>query len=174
MSSEHEIETRIIEASYLLQAKVGKGPVDARKVQESQHIIETNQVDFVPFGLEFLEDLEEVINKARAKKMNIQDVRESLAQPIMQLKANASMFKYNLVGNLATIMLNFLEGISAVDDEAIEIVDAHHKTLKAIIVKRMQGSAGENGQALQQELKRACRRYFLKRELPVPGIFKAK
>lgn len=171
MNSEQDVETRVIKASYILQAKVGAGPLDAEKVRESQRVIETNKVDFVPLGLEFLDSLEKILNEAKETKMAPAELREKLTQPIMQLKGNASMFHYNLIGNLANIMLSFLESLKEVDSDALEIVEAHHKTLKAIIMKRMQGDGGMNGQAFQSELKGACQRYFTKRNIAVGGVF---
>ena len=171
MNNEQEIETRVIKASYVLQAKVGAGPLDAEKVRESQRVIETNKVDFVPLGLEFLDNLEKILQEATQTKMEPEELRERLTQPIMQLKGNASMFHYNLIGDLANIMLSFLESIKEVDSDALEIVGAHHQTLKAIIMKRMQGDGGMNGKAFQNELKGACKRYFAKREIAVGGVF---
>lgn len=82
-----------------------------------------------------------------------------MAGCVMQLKANAAVFHYRLVGNLAQVMLGFLESLTHIDDNALEIVDAHHKTLNAIIAKQMKGDGGQHGQELQQELIRACERY---------------
>ncbi len=170
-NNQEEIETKVIKASYVLQSKVGSGPLDAQKVSESQRVIETNKVDFVPLGLEILDSLEVILNEAKASQMEPEELREKLTQPIMQLKANASMFHYNLIGNLANIMLSFLESIKEVDNDALEIVGAHHQTLKAIIMKRMQGDGGMNGTAFQNELKSACQRYFTKRNISVGSVF---
>ncbi len=63
------------------------------------------------------------------------------------------------VGNLAQVMLGFLESLSHIDDNALEIVEAHHKTLNAIIAKQMKGDGGKYGQELQEELTHACERY---------------
>ncbi len=171
MTNDQDVETKIIKASYVLQSKVGSGPLDAQKVKDSQRVIETNMVDFVPLGLQFLDELETVLIDSQKTQMDAVELREKMTQSIMQLKANASMFKYDLIGNLANIMLSFLESLKEVDSDAYEIVGAHHKTLKAIIMKRMQGDGGAHGVAFQSELKDACRRYFSKRNIPLSGVF---
>ena len=171
MSSNSEVETRVIKASYILQSKVGAGPLDQEKVRESQRVIDTNRVDFVPLGLEFLDELEAILKQAKEEHMDPTELRELMTQPIMQLKANASMFKYDLIGDLANVMLSFLESIKEVDNDAHEIVEAHHKTLRAIITKRMSGNGGVHGQAFTNELKQACRRYFNAKNIPVSGVF---
>ena len=73
------------------------------------------------------------------------------------------MFKYDLVGNLTNIMLNFLETVEDFDDDVIDIVQAHEDTLRHIITNKIAGDGGEDGMRLQKELKDACKRYFAKR-----------
>lgn len=171
MQSQEDRETKVIKASYLLQNKVGAGPLDEKKLAEARQIIEKNNIDFVPLGMQFLDELEVILNKARAEKMSPAELREQLTQPVMQLKGNAAMFKYDLIGLLANIMLSFLESLETVDDDALEIVTAHHSTLKAIITKKLTGDGGTHGQAFQNELVQACQRYFKKRNITVGGVF---
>jgi len=78
----------------------------------------------------------------------------------MTIKANAAMFNYDLITNLANVMLSFLESIKKLDKDVIEIVDAHHKTLTMIVLKKMKGDIGEPGKQLENELKGVCKRYF--------------
>lgn len=166
-----QTEPKVIKASYVLQSRVGAGPLDEEKVKRSQQIIEKNNIDFVPLGLQFLDELEALLQKAEGQDMEATLLREQLTQPVMQLKANASMFKYHLIGDLANIMLSFLESIEEVDQDALEIVRAHHSTLKAIIMKKMTGDGGAHGKAFQNELKQACRRYFTKRHITPSDMF---
>ena len=50
------------------------------------------------------------------------------------------------------------------DDEAIEIISAHHKTQHLIINKDLKGHGGEIGKKFEDELKKASKRYFSKRK----------
>lgn len=153
-------KAKVIKANYELQAKVGAGPLDERVVQECEKIIEENDVDFGPLAQEFLDKLKVAIGKARKKEVSTQEAVKLMAQPVMELKANAAIFRYNLIGNLATVMLSFLESLKEMDDNAIEIVDAHHKTLTLIAHQKMSGDGGEHGKVLEKELKDACLRYM--------------
>jgi len=89
-------------------------------------------------------------------------IRSELIKPIMELKANGGMFKYDLVGKLAGIMLSFLEHISEFNSDALEIINAHEKTLSLIIAKTMNGNGGDLGKTLITELEGACDRYYRK------------
>lgn len=155
-------KARIVKANYLLQQKVGMGPVDAKLIKRSQKLIENNEIDFVPMAQEYLDLLEQAIKDAKENKHDDQKILQDMIDPVMQLKANAAMFDYALVGSLANIMLNFLETIESIDKDVLEIVKAHQKTLVMILTNKMTGDGGPFGQELSAELKEACKRYFAK------------
>ncbi|MCB9987992.1 MAG: hypothetical protein H6868_01510 [Rhodospirillales bacterium] len=152
--------THIIRSNRLLQAKVGNGPLDEKKIAKSQEVIDNFEIDFAPLATEHLDELEHLVVKALKAGSAPKELAEDITQTIMQLKANAGMFGYGLMGNLTTIMLNFLENIDEMDEDVVDIVDAHQQTLRAIVSNRMAGDGGEHGRELQKELKDACRRYF--------------
>jgi hypothetical protein len=159
----HEEKAKIIKANNKLQQKVGAGPLDLKTVIQSQHVIDNNTVDFVPLGLAILHKLEIAVAQARTGETSIKDMKQILTTPVMELKANATTFHYTLIGTLANIMLNFLETITVLDKDAIDIVNAHHDTLHMIIVRKMKGAGGEAGQILAKELQQACDRYYHKK-----------
>ena len=154
---------RVFKASYDLQSKVGKGPLDEDTVRRCQAVLDREASGFEDLAGDILDRLELAIEKARLGKHNENDLIEAMTQPVMELKANARMFKYGLVSSLANIMLGFLESIEKLDKDAIEIVSAHQKTLHAIISREMKGDGGEYRVLLEKELRDAIRRYFSKR-----------
>ncbi len=156
-------EAKVIKANYRLQQKVGAGPLDARAVQQSQQVIENNQVDFGPLGLSILNKLADAVEHAKTSNATTKDIKQMMTTPVMELKAHAAIFHYTLIGNLANIMLNFLEAIVVVDADAIDIVKAHHDSLHMIIVRGMKGTGGEGGKILAMELQQACDRYYHKK-----------
>lgn len=154
---------KVIKANYMLQSKVGSGPLDERAVERSQEVMDNNDVDFSPLGMEFLGQLQEAINKSKAGDLDTKQAVQAMTEPVMQLKANAATFRYTLIGNLANVMLSFLEAVKTIDEDVIQIVEAHHKTLNIIVVKKMQGDAGAAGKQMEDELRAACKRYFSKK-----------
>lgn len=151
---------KVIKADCLLKDKVGSGNIDEKTIQKCNHIVANNGFDFAPHAKSVLDRLYTTIEKAKAQHISIDEANEQMTECIMQLKANAPMFGYDLVGQLAGIMLNFLESLKTLDKEAIDIVSAHHKTLSIIINKNMKGDGGEIGKKFQQELQKACARYY--------------
>ncbi len=153
-------EPKVIKANYMLQNKVGAGPLDRNAVDRCQDVMDNNDVDFAPLGMEYLNKLKEAIDKTKSGDLTKDQAVQAMTEPVMQLKANAATFRYTLIGNLANVMLSFLEAVSEIDKVVIEIVDAHYKTLTAIVMKKMQGDGGAAGKQMEEELKAACKRYF--------------
>jgi hypothetical protein len=158
-------KTHIYKANTDLKQKVGSGTISPELIEKAQKGIEDNDVDFSPLGLQFLNELDEALidvqKNLHADKFESQ--KQDLTQPVMELKANAAMFHFNLVGNLASIMLNFLETIDSLDTDALSIVRAHHDTLRGIISNNMRGDGGDKGKICIQELEGACARYYKKK-----------
>ncbi len=165
MTTNEQSKAKVIKAKYELQQKIGVGPLDDRKLSVSQAVIDNNQVDFVPLGLEILSRLSLALDKAKDPNatMHMAQVKEALTKPVMELKANAAIFHYTLIGNLANIMLHFLESAATLDEDAINIVRAHHDTLRLIVIKKMAGTGGPVGKQLEDELQLACKRYYHKK-----------
>ncbi len=69
-----------------------------------------------------------------------------------------------MVGNLANIMLSFLESIDTLDEDALSIVSGHHDSLKLILSSKMTGDGGKDGPVMVTELKDACARYYKKKK----------
>lgn len=158
-----EKQTMIMKASRLLQAKAGRGEVNEDKIKQSQDVIDQAKlnVDFIPLANGYLDDLEKAVAAAR-NGGDDEELLQGLIEPIMQLKGNATMFNYDLVGNLTSTMLNFLEAQENINNDIIDIADAHHRTIKRIVDDQIHGDGEDMGRELEQELRDACRRYIKK------------
>lgn len=149
----------IIKANHLLQAKVGMGPMPEESLLKSQNLIEKNNFNFAPIAKQFLKQFRDALDIARTEQYTNRKSIERLIDPVMQIKANARIFKYELLGDLASIMLTFLEGMNELDEDAMAIVEAHHLTLSRMVDDEMQGDGGPNGKSFEEELRAACKRY---------------
>ncbi len=158
---QNDDDVRIYKANRSLQITVGTGKLDEQKVRESQKVIDENTTDFKPIALDCLKRLQDGITNAQsAEGDNVKAVLSGISQPVMDLKANAKMFKYDLVSILTSVMLHFLESLNKLDKNALDIVDAHLKTLRVIVIKEMKGDGGAYGKELLKELESACTRYY--------------
>lgn len=154
----------ITKADKSLQMRVGSGPLDEERVKKCQDVMNNFDGNFTQEAQKYLQELSQAIQTLRGSENYSDQARDTLAASVMQLKANGSTFGYSLIGNLANVMLSFLESISKVDKDVIDIIDAHHKTLSAIVAKDIKGDGGPVGQQMQEELNNVCKRYFAKRK----------
>jgi len=155
-------QVRVFKANTSLQKRVGTGAVDTDKIRKAEEAMRENSFtfEFEPMANEYLDKLAHVIEKGRKNPDISDELRESMTEIVMELKGNAALFQYDLIGSLAGVMLSFLESIQTVDKDALDIIQAHHQTLKAIISRQMRGTGGQYGQQLEQELRSVCVRYL--------------
>lgn len=150
----------------ILKSKVGSGGLSDEIIKRAQILLEENTTDFKPLAAMYLTSMQNGIEAAKGETVDHNDheiVEEAIAgilYPAMQLKANGAMFQYHLVSDIAEKLVYFLEVISEIDIEALEIILAFHTTLKAVINGEIKGSGGEHGDDLLVALNNACLRYF--------------
>ncbi len=159
-------KSKVYQANTILKQRIGSGPMNPEIVKRAQQVLDENKIDFSPLGFEFLEKLDTILKGIESKEndASLDEQKQELTRPVMELKANAAFFNYPLIGNLANIMLGFLETIDELDTDAISIVRAHHGTLNQIIQRKMVGDGGEHGKVFMEELQNACNRYYNKRK----------
>lgn len=150
----------IIKDKRQLEQKVGTGEVSILAIERSQKVIDENNIDFEPIARIHLDKLATSIRNMKNTDNFSAISCESLVYPIMQIKANARIFKYDLIGDLAGIMLNFMGNVNAIDEYILQIVEAHQNTVNHILNKKQKGKQGKTGQTLQEELDNACHRYL--------------
>lgn len=156
---EHKGLIERITASYDLMTKIGMGNLDPSAIAKSQQIMDENRIDFVPLAQKYLEQLNKDILKIRTADTKTTHQLQDLSASVMQIKANARIFKYDRLGDLAGIMLNFIENLKEVDDEVMRIIEAHDQSLRILVNNEISGDGGDVGENFQQELESVCSRY---------------
>ncbi len=156
-------KSRYIDPPNILRQKVGYGGIKPEILEDAESFISENNLEFVPYAEAMIGRLDEVITAIHKGDLSGEDAVNALIRPIMELKASGGMFRYILVSEIAGVVLNFLETVRCVDSQAMEIVGAHQNALKLIVANRLEGNGGKEGQALAQELHKACERYYRKK-----------
>lgn len=148
----------------MIKAKVGTGGLSDSILDRAQKLLENTTVDFAPLAEIYLASMMNGIRHARERKP--EDDNEyligSVLYPCAQLKANGGMFHYPLVTRIADRFVQFLEVVDQIDDNSLEIAEAFHTTIKAVIHAKIKGDGGKHGNDLVEALNDACMRYFEK------------
>lgn len=159
---EKKNKPRFINPPNKLRQKVGTGGIDERLLIKSQEFINTNEIDFTPIASDFLKNFQNTIKDAKSGRIKGKDAVAALISPVMQLKANGGMFRYQLVSDVADIALQFLERVEELNADGFDVIVAHEKTIAVIIANDLRGDGGSEGYALVKELHEASERYFKK------------
>jgi hypothetical protein len=149
----------------ILKLKVGEGGIPAYVLKQCQGYLESNPVDFTPYGYRYLSQLNEVKLRIDKGGLQLSDVQEDMTNIIMQLKSNGSMFHYQLVSMVSDVMLRFFEHAKMLDSDFNDIFVVYVKVLEIILNKKLRGNGGAEGYALTQELHGACLRYYTKYDI---------
>ncbi len=154
-------DVKVITPRNVLREKIGYGGIDPVALERAEEVIRESpkDLDYPDYARYFLTRMETVMAEARQSSRNDRKIIESLTPPVMDLKASGGMFGYMLVSEIADVILDFLEGLQTLNDDALNIFDIHHKTLNAIITNGLKGDGGPSGLALSKELYGACQRY---------------
>lgn len=148
----------------LLKQKVGQGGLSDAVLEKAETILKNNNIDFIPMAERYLNNLAEGIEHAKYAHSsgNVDKILAHIIYPAMQLKANGGMFHYPLVTVISDRLVQFLEVINDINENAIEIIYAFHTSLRAVISSRLHGDGGKDGTELIVALNEACTRYFEK------------
>lgn len=151
-----KLEAKIIAASKELQKRVGTGKIDEKVIESAQRVMDENKVDFGPVAAPHLKEIQAALNEAKAHPDDHKAIMESLRTPIMNLKANAGTFNFNLISDLTGAVLMFLENVKEPDKKILQIVDLLHKTILLILAYDISGDGGELGKELLEAFTEVC------------------
>ena len=143
-----------------LKEKVGSGGLDETIINKAQIMLENNTVDFQPIANMLIEVLDEAIHDAKSGNRNGEEAIEALIYPAMQLKAQGGMFHYQLITEISNILVNFLEVITQIDKDVLDIVVGHRMAIRAVLSGKIKGDGGQTGKELRDALMDACNRYY--------------
>lgn len=148
-----------------LRQKVGTGGLPATIIRRAEEVVADNKIDFTPYAQAYLVMTEKALQKARDDRMRTRIHINALLRPLMQIKANCAMFGYPLLTEVAAIAQSFLDNIASLDDDALDVIDAHVKTIQIILQHELRGDGGRQGENLMNELDSVCERYYKRRNI---------
>lgn len=141
-----------------LKEKAGSGGLPEHLLLRGQKYLENNPVDFTPYAGDLLKSLLSFMKTVKHEQAADKTISD-LTKIIMQLKANGSMFHYQLISMTSDVVLRFMENVKRIDADFLDILRVYTHVLQVIVEKRLTGNGGNEGYILTEELHRACERY---------------
>lgn len=79
------------------------------------------------------------------------------------MRGQGGSFGYPVITGIAGSFCNFVNALEEKDPSALEILQAHTKSMRAVLQNKISGDGGPLGAKIQISLDRAVARYFEKR-----------
>jgi hypothetical protein len=157
-------KAELISPPNVLKKKMGTGGIDEMSLIRAQEALEKDTTDFKPIAIELIKLLEEGIEAAKNGSAPLEPTIEMMIYPAMQLKAQGGMFRYPLITLIGDILINFLETVTEINKDMLDIVTAHKMAISVVIAMNITGDSDKKGQELRESLLGACTRYYKTRE----------
>jgi len=154
--------TQIVMPENQLKNKLGRGGCVSERVERAQLFIDYNDIDFVPLARKMLVLLENGIEGAKGTDIDGEDAVFLMLYPAMQLNAQGAMFQFPLISKICDVLVNFLEVMEVFNQDAIDIVTAHHDAVQHILDNNIRENGSDLEKAMYDNLVAACNRYYKK------------
>lgn len=145
-----------------IKEKVGNGGFDEQKLKKAQTVIEENDVDFRPIALNLIGNLEQIMRFDKNEDVEATKFYGAVLDPLMQLRAQGSMFHYSSITLITDIVVDFLDGIKKTDGVIVDILKAYIQTSKVLLKMEVKEDNDPSCKALANELSSVCNRYIEK------------
>lgn len=142
-----------------LRKKTGTGKIPPELIERAEKVLENHTVDFIPMGRVFVTDLGTLLGKIDTDYESLEKSRPEITKYVMELKANAKMFGFDLVGDMSFMLLELVETAKKIDKSLLSLLTVYHKSCKAMIGAKMSGHGGNVGKEILAEFTAACDRY---------------
>ena len=154
---------RRIKATKDLRNKIGPvAKIDEQRIMKAQRKIDKPQIDFTPYALEYIANVEDLILEIRMMDYNREGEYNRLTVPISQLKGQAAMFGNPFVTDVSATVLRFLEHFKRLDNDVISILEAYCRCVRASYEHYITQSSSPEAQKLSYEMDNALQRYVAK------------
>jgi hypothetical protein len=146
-----------------LRQKVGSGGLDQKILERAQSVIDNNSFDFTPDAQRHLTAIREGLRliQTQRHRFDADALIATIAEPSIQLRANGAIFGYPMVTRVSDLFIRFLETLSGLDDDSLEVINGFNAALNAVIVGQIR-QGNEDSEKLYEALEQACDRYFEK------------
>lgn len=163
--SDKDNDKNIIQVPNKLKERAGDGgELPTLALKEAQMFMANNDIDFKPMATSHLKEIDThfVVLKEAKTKAEKEFAMAKIIENIMQIKAHGGMFHYQIMSDIANIVLQLLEVTTDYNAALYQIIEAHNNSIRIIIKRNISGDGGMQGKEITDELNKAIKRYQTK------------
>jgi len=150
---------KLVTPENTLKQKVGTGGFNETTLAKAQDNLDKNDIDFRPMATEYVTLLSTGLAGIRSGEVKHDDAIDNVMYPIMQLRAQGSLFKYPSITKISHILIDCLETVTVVDKDVLDIIEGYKKSVQAMIALQIKDENNKAAKELCDALFGACERY---------------
>ncbi len=150
---------KLVAPENALKKKVGTGGFSATVLAKAQDNLDKNDIDFRPMATEYITLLGEVLKGIASGDIKPEETIDQIMFPLMQLRAQGSLFKYPSITKISHILIDCMETIKSTDKDILEIIEAYKKSVQAMLALQLKDENNKAVKELCDALLAACGRY---------------
>jgi hypothetical protein len=157
-------DVQIITPPNLLKQKVsGSGGPTPDMLAKAEAAISQMSDDYPNWALVDVDRLGAMVAEAKPSDASGKEVLGEAFKLAHDMRGQGGSFGYPLMTRIANSFCRFIEALDNVDAGALEICDAHVKSMRAVLQNRVKGDGGTLGAQIADGLETAVQRYKAKR-----------
>ena len=150
---------RLLKSRSNLRQRIGPtATISDAQILKAQYHAEKPAVDFTPYILDYISQLESIVEMLRADDYGREDHYDRTTIPIVQIKGQAAMFGKPFVSSVSEKILFFMEQYKRLDNDVLDILTAYCAVIKTVC--DADSTASQDN--LMEEIESALNRYKLK------------
>ena len=134
-TKEHRNEHRAFEAAIPIANRIGLFSPSPILIMRCQNTIDETTIDYSGTAKKEIITLSTALANARDTQNNIEHLRPEITNAVMQIKAHAPLFGYKDIGEMARIMLSFLERIKTLGKDELKILIDETEIIQTLFAK---------------------------------------
>lgn len=158
-------DVQIITPPNLLKQKVsGSGGPTPEMLARAEAAVSQMSDDYPGWALDDVNRLGAMVAEVAPTDANGKDVLGDAFKLAHDMRGQGGSFGYPLMTRIANSFCRYVESLNTVDAGALEICDAHVKSMRAVLQNRVKGDGGAIGAQIAEGLETAVQRYNEKRK----------
>ncbi len=158
-------EPEFITPPNTLKEKVGDGGVAGAILDKAQSVMKSFVKDYPPVAKLDLKKLLDAMQNYMKEEVTLDKALHDIKAAAIDLKSNGAMFNYPVVSQMGHSLLTFVDNIRYIDEDVVQIIMAHHQSIKAVVDNKQSGDVDKGGETLIKALTGAVSRYYRREDI---------
>jgi chemotaxis protein histidine kinase CheA len=137
----------------------GRGGLTPQMLEAAEKVLEKHAVEYVSRGRAQIDGLYALFEGAREDEEGRTESFQEMYRQSHDVRGLGATFGYTLVTEIASSLCSFIEGLPEIDEEAMDVVQAHIEALRGLLANDIKGDGGKIGREIAGGLAQAVAQF---------------